>query len=160
MAQRTIGLSLNGACKTKDKDVMLFGGGVSATQPVGKRTYMLVSATAYLAHRDEGTYVTGPRWLATSDTTSATHRYSYRTDLFMLTFGLQHYTQRHRSDHGFCWLADGGIGADRFRYVEDVAPVYPSPKYMVDETDYYPFLAVGGGFGYTSPCAPRTSPAR
>ena len=149
--QRTIGLSLNSAYKTKDTDVLLFGAGVSATQPVGQRTHLFVSAVGYVAHRDEGTFVKGPRWLPVGDTTSGNHRFSNRTNFFILSFGLQHYTHRRHVDQGFCWLANVGIGADRVRYIDEVAPVYSSSNYTIDETDLYPFLAVGGGFGYTFP---------
>lgn len=149
-AQRTLGLSLNSAYRTRDEDVLLFGGGVSAAQPVGKRTFVLVSLAGYLAHKDEGTYTTGPRWLPVGDTTSAVHRFSDRTNAFMLSFGLMGYTRKRSPDHGLCWLANGGIGADRFRYIQDVTPFYTGP-YKIDEVAFYTFAALGAGLGYTFP---------
>ena len=69
----------------------------------------------------------------------------------MLVFGLQGYTHRRHLDHGLCWLANVGIGADRARYIDDVTPIYSAQPYHVDETAFYPFIALGGGLGYTFP---------
>lgn len=144
-----LGPSLNLAYRTPDQDVLLFGVGAVATQPVGKRTYVFVSAAGFLANKEEGTYETGP-WIRQGDTTTATHRFSTRTNAFMLSFGLMGYTRKRHSDHGLCWLANGGIGTDRFRYVDDVTPLYSGP-YTRDETRFFSFLVLGAGLGYTFP---------
>lgn len=110
---------------------------------------MTVAATAYLAHTDNGTYATGP-WRRQGDTTTATHHFSNRTNAFMLSFGLMGYTRRRSPDHGLYWLANAGIGADRFRNIQDVSPLYTT-RYHVDEVEFHPFAALGAGFGYTIP---------
>lgn len=148
-AQMTFGPALVTGYHFATDPHFFIGGGASAAWPEGYHKQIIASCLGTMAYKQEGVQVSGPRALATGDTTSAIHRYSDRSNSALLSFGvIAHLGDRHRTD-GFFWTITTGIGVDRVRSLDDVTPVYSGAPYQTDETDLFPFIPIGGGIGYT-----------
>jgi hypothetical protein len=145
--QWTIGPRADAALFPGHPRYLAAGIGTSSTYQPGKRGCWTADASFHLPHSEQIAWSTGPRNLATGDTTSSTGHGKRNTTHALLLLGYQRTFNRRQRPAEWHWKMASGIAVDRTRERGDVQYTYSGERIPMDRRwhDLYIPLLTGGG---------------